>query len=351
MKNSYTAIGIMSGTSLDGLDVACVTLTTKGFFSIESASTFPYSELWEEKLRQAPQLSATALLALNAQYGTYIGQACLEFFKQKKIDPASIDFIASHGHTIFHVPANGYTYQLGNGPHIKTVTGITTVCDFRSADVALGGQGAPLVPVGDKDLFAQYDACLNLGGFANISFKHQRERIAFDICPVNYVLNSLAKQLNEPFDAGGNLAKTGKPLPQLLQALNQLEYYRRKPPKSLGAEWVEEQVSPLLASAAAKPQDLLATFTLHSAQQIAKILEHYGLNQVLATGGGVYNQYLLKLVKQFFKGALILPEDNLINYKEALVFAWLGLLRLQEKNNILASVTGANTDHCGGLIY
>ena len=341
----------MSGTSLDGVDLAYVQLQYPGSYTILQAQTIPYSAEWRNRLTRASELPSAELLRLNAQYGKYLGEQCLTFMRERGIAKAEVDFLASHGHTIFHAPADGYTYQIGVGPELNAVSGITTVTDFRTADVALGGQGAPLVPIGDRDLFSQYDGCLNLGGFANISLTHTNQRIAFDICPVNFVLNPLAQALGKPYDADGEIARKGTIQTELLQALNALNFYRQKPPKSLGAEWVQSNIESLLTSAQAEPKDLLATFTEHAAAQISATLKAYALQNVLVTGGGAYNQFLLQRVKAKFKGKITVPDSTTIEFKEALIFAWLGLLKLRNENNVLASVTGARRNHSAGIVY
>jgi anhydro-N-acetylmuramic acid kinase len=351
MGNIYKAIGIMSGTSLDGLDIALVHFTGNGDFKLMAATTLPYSLAWRDDLRQAVHLSAPDLLALNARYGTFLGQCCLGFLADENISPQEIDCIASHGHTVFHAPAKGYTYQIGCGPQIKTVTGITTVTDFRTSDVALGGQGAPLVPQGDADLFGQYQACLNIGGFANLSFKHQNKRLAFDICPTNIVLNELSAKLGKTYDHGGEIAQSGTISAALLKKLNALDFYHAHAPKSLGYEWVQQFIWPIIEASALSPQDALATFTQHAAQQVANNFKSYGLSQVLVSGGGAYNNYLLQLIKKHTAVELVLPAKEIIEFKEALVFAWLGLLRLQNKPNVMASVTGAQKNHSSGIVY
>ncbi|MFW5773358.1 MAG: anhydro-N-acetylmuramic acid kinase, partial [Tangfeifania sp.] len=207
--NKYKIIGIMSGTSLDGLDIAAVEFSYNNGncdFQIIAAETGTYSHDWENRLRKSTELSGEKLIQLHTDYGRFLGKEIKRFIKRTGFVP---ELLASHGHTVFHQPEKGFTFQVGSGAHIAAETGITTIADFRTGDVALGGQGAPLVPVGDRLLFSQYESCLNLGGFANISFEKERKRMAFDICPANFILNNLARKLGKSFDESGELGRQG----------------------------------------------------------------------------------------------------------------------------------------------
>lgn len=259
------------------------------------------------------------------------------------------ELVASHGHTIFHQPEKAFTFQLGHGASIAAETGITTVADFRSGDVALGGQGAPLVPVGDRLLFNDYNMCLNLGGFANISYEENHKRIAFDICPVNILLNDLAMRLGKQYDAGGALGRTGRVDDKLLSRLNHLDFYREKPPKSLGREWLDTYFIPLLDESTIPVKDKLHTLYEHIAIQIAGVSKKNG--RILITGGGTFNTFLLERIKEHIAVEMVIPADTIINYKEALIFAFLGLLRYLGEINCYASVTGAKRDSSTGVIY
>lgn len=339
----------MSGTSLDGLDIcyAKFTQTDSAWnFEILNCETLPYSSDWEQSLRNAVNLSSEEVLKLNVDYGFYLGEKTSEFISKHKI--INLDLIASHGHTVFHQPKNKFTLQIGDGRAIKSKTNKTVIYDFRSQDVILGGNGAPLVPIGDELLFSEFDACLNLGGFSNISLKRNGKRIAFDICPVNIILNDLALKLGKKFDDNGDLARTGLIDYELLDQLNQLKFYQEKAPKSLGIEWINEQVLPLIKTQ--KTEDLLASFTEHSAVQIAKILDEFEVKNILITGGGTYNNYLIEKIKAKTKTEIQIPAKEIIEYKEALIFAFMGVLRLQNLNNVLSSATGSLYDHSSGLI-
>lgn len=259
--------------------------------------------------------------------------------------------IASHGHTVFHRPDEGYTLQIGDGKEIAKIAGVVTVNDFRSLDVSIGGQGAPLVPVGDKLLFPEFPVCLNIGGIANVSFDRNEKRIAFDICPANQVLDFLAKKNGMAYDANGDMARAGHVDKELLQALNALPYYKLAPPKSLGREWVESVIMPIMKLNEASVNDLLATFTEHIAEQISRSVAELPSSRLLVTGGGAFNKYLIGRLIMHTHHQVVIPESDLISFKEALVFALLGLLRWHGETNVFCSVTGARSDSCSGNIH
>ncbi len=340
----------MSGTSLDGLDMAiCEFQLDSGnwSYSILHAETLIYPTELSQRLKKAYSSTASELAKLNSDFGRFIGTLANQLINKTKI---KVDLIASHGHTIFHEPEKGYTLQIGNGAEIAAQTGITTVCDFRSMDVANGGQGAPLVPIGDELLFSEFDACINLGGFANISYRNNKgNRIAFDICPVNFVLNRQAQKLGHEYDKGGAIAESGTIIPKLLNDLNNNEYYLKEPPKSLGQEWVEREVLPLMSGYNAN--DLLTTFIEHVSIQIANCLKKLNGQKVLLTGGGVFNEYLMRRLEEKTTKSLIIPEKEIIEMKEAVIFAFLGVLRMREEVNCLASCTGAKQDSLGGVVH
>lgn len=345
----FNAIGLMSGTSLDGLDICFVRFQSVGEswkFRILQAETVSYSPDWETKLCTATQLGAEQLLALNSEYGFYLGEQVSKFIQKHQL--TDVDVIASHGHTVFHQPQNKFTLQIGDGRAIKTWINIPVVYDFRSQDVLKGGNGAPLVPIGDDLLFSEYDSCVNLGGFSNISFKQNDKRIAFDICPVNIILNRFAKNLNKNYDENGETARGGKVIPELLNTLNVLPYYSSCPPKSLGIEWVHENIDRKITGG--KPEDLLATFTEHAAVQIADTLENFSLKKVLFTGGGTYNAFLIERIQAMCNAEIIIPEKEIIDFKEALIFSFMGVLKLNNKINVLSSATGSSEDHSSGLV-
>ena len=347
---SYSVIGVMSGTSLDGVDLAHCQFsfdTNKWTFEIKAAITYPYSSVWENKLQMAHQQSMESLNLLDEEYTILLADYIGRFLREHSLPP--IDFIASHGHTVLHQPERQLTYQIGNLPKLAKLTGHKVICDFRVEDVALGGQGAPLVPLGDRLLFGDYEACINLGGFANISFERDDKRIAYDICPVNKVLNPYANTLGVEFDDGGQIAKASSPNEELLLKLDSLKYYSETAPKSLGIEWLEAYFFPLLELSGLSSEEIMATCTHHFAKQIENSI--HKSSRLLFTGGGALNSYLLELIASQTQAQLILPEAKVIHYKEALIFGLLGVLREREETNVLASVTGASQDHSAGFIY
>lgn len=349
VKDSYTILGVMSGTSLDGIDLAYVDFrkTDTWNFEIKFAETIPYSKTWKNRLRQAIHYGPSALSEFNIKYTEFLASVIKEFITKNNIK--NLDAVCSHGHTILHQPEKGLTLQIGNLPQIAKLIGHLVVCDFRSQDVALGGQGAPLVPIGDKLLFGDYDYCLNLGGFANISFEKDNNRIAYDVCPVNIVLNALSEKLGHDYDAFGKLSQQGVLNDELLNALNRLSYYGQKPPKSLGLEWVQKEVFSLINSYGLKTEDSLRTFTEHVAMQLA--LQFEKNKAVLITGGGAYNTFLIERLKKQTQAKIVIPDKNTIEYKEALIFGLLGILKLRNEVNCLASVTGAIKNHSAGKVF
>ncbi len=346
----FNAIGLMSGTSLDGLDICYATFQKNEngnwHFQILNAETESYSEIWENKLRNAIHLKPEDLFELNSDFGFYLGEKVKNFIQNHQIQ--NLDVIASHGHTVFHQPKRKFTVQIGDGRAIKILNNIPVVYDYRSQDVLLGGNGAPLVPIGDKLLFHEYDACLNLGGFSNISFEQNGKRMAFDISPVNTVLNFIAEKRNLKFDQNGAIAKSGEINLEILEQLNSLSYYSEKPPKSLGIELVNQDVFPILEKL--NIEDALATFTEHTSKQISEVFQNYNLRKILFTGGGTYNDFLIEQIQSKTNAEIIIPDQKIIDFKEALIFGFMGVLRILDENNVLNSATGSKQDHCTGIL-
>ena len=346
-------IGLMSGTSLDGLDIACCTFAEnnkKWNYQIVAAETIKYDASWKARLDSLTTATAYELASTHAEFGRYMGEQVKQFIAKNKL---AVNFISSHGHTVFHQPEKRITFQIGSGAAIAAECKLPVVCDFRTTDVALGGQGAPLVPIGDRLLFPDYDYCLNLGGLANISFQQKKDRIAFDICPVNIVLNDICRKIGKEFDNKGQIARSGVLNTALLKELNNLGYYKksRNIPKSLGKEWVVETTLPLLKKYNLPANDLLRTFVEHIAIQIKNTLEKSRIKKILVTGGGTYNNFLIENIRIHTKHLLIIPDKKIIDFKEALIFAFLGVLRMREEINSLNSVTGASQNSTGGCIY
>lgn len=352
MIRRYHVIGIMSGTSLDGIDLAYCRfefMFGAWHYKIIRADTYKYPVYWKKKLSEASGSSALDFSLLHVEYGEFLGNTVKNFVIKNKLSP---DFISSHGHTIFHQPENRLTAQIGSGAAIAAKSGLKTVCDFRTLDIALGGQGAPLVPIGDELLFGKFGACLNIGGIANISYKAGKRRIAFDISPANIILNYLAGKIHKDYDDKGQEASKGKIINDLLVQLNGLEFYRQKPPKSLGREWLENRFIPLTELYKKHSIcNIIGTVTEHIAEQIAITINSSGTRNVLITGGGGYNDFLIGLIRKKCHAEIILPDKVVIEYKEALIFAFLGVLRMRNETNCLKSVTGAKADNCGGIVY
>jgi anhydro-N-acetylmuramic acid kinase len=351
-KESYSIIGVMSGTSLDGIDLAHINFTIKEDkwrYEILENETISYSENWLNKLKIALGFSGKELIELNEDYTQLLGSIVKSFIDKHQIK--NIDAVCSHGHTILHQPQNGFTLQIGNLPKIAQIIQERVVCDFRVQDVKLGGQGAPLVPMGDRILFSEYDYCLNLGGFSNVSFEDNSKRIAFDISPVNTVLNFYSNKLGLNYDDKGKIARSGKVNADLLIELNALEYYKKQFPKSLGFEFVKEVVLPLIEKHSISIEDKMHTFTEHIALQTSLALPNK-TGKILITGGGAYNAFLIERMQFHLpKIEIIIPDNKTLEFKEALIFALLGVLKLRNEVNVLSSVTGAKMDHSSGIIY
>jgi anhydro-N-acetylmuramic acid kinase len=427
-------LGLMSGTSLDGLDMAACKFWVENKqwkYEIIKAETYQYNFQEKEILKNAINLSGAELISLHHQYGNLIGQKVNEFCQQHHIKP---DYIASHGHTIFHQPNNqsnfftnqenpsstnqnskspiqnsqftiqnsksnqnsqftiqnskfqnqhsqftitihnskslihnstftihnskspihnsqftGFTFQLGHGADIAAQSGIKTICDFRTTDVAYGGQGAPLVPIGDELLFSAFDYCLNLGGISNISFNENRIRKAFDIGICNIALNHLVQEINLKYDKDGLIAQSGKTNESLLNQLINAAKINHLNQHSLGFEWYKNFMEPLLRLSEASIPDKLSTVCEFIALQIAHTIKTNG--KILITGGGAKNKFLIECIKHKVNNQIVIPDEQLTDFKEALIFAFLGMLRVNESVNALCQVTGASKDTSGGCIY
>lgn len=346
----------MSGTSLDGLDLAYCHLwrTPTGWdFDLKKTHSIFYSVEMRTKLKEAILLPATELLQFHNTYGTWLGERTKEFMETNHLD---VHFIGSHGHTIHHQPQKRFTFQLGCGQHLANTCGIKVISDFRSNDVALGGQGAPLVPIGDRLFFGQYDFCLNLGGISNISFERQGERLAYDIGLANMILNHITQKIKLDYDTDGDLARKGSINQRMLEQLNNLEFYRLPFPKSIGFEWFVEKVIPIVEATEDSIENLLHTCIHHICEQIALQVElekNKTNNTLFVTGGGALNGFLMETLQQKLtdRTKVEIPSKTLVAFKEALIFALMAVLREEVTINCLRSVTGAKRDCSGGVIY
>ncbi len=352
----YRAIGVMSGSSLDGLDIVFAEFNEqagKWQFAITHSACYPFSAEWKSKLENATQLRARDYVQLDIDFGHYLGKELNRFIAENKIQ-FQVGLVSSHGHTVFHHPAGKMTAQIGDGASIAAETGLPVVSNLRSMDMAFGGQGAPIVPVGEKWLMGEYDYFLNIGGICNIS-RNSDPFIAFDICPANRVLNLLAREAGKEYDAGGAMAASGTVNADLLEKLNSLEYYKEPFPKSLANEFGTDVVYPLIKQAGLSTPDALRTCTEHIAQQLGKTVAGLGAGgKMLVTGGGAFNYFLIERMKVAVKGnntGLVVPEKALVNYKEALIMAFIGVLRWREEYNVLSSVTGAARSSIGGALW
>lgn len=352
---AYEIIGLMSGTSMDGLDLAHVRFEKdekeRFRFKVLNTRQFDFPPEVLEKFHQINTLSSSAIFQLDSDLGKFYANCVNRYVVEGNIDIKSISAIASHGQTIFHQPEKGYTVQIGNGEVLAALTNIPVINDFRTKDIIFGGQGAPLVPIGDFDLFGDVaESFLNIGGFCNISFKLNNEIIAFDICPGNLPLNKLAQVKGLEYDKNGELAKTGEINFFLLDLLNELSYYEKPNPKSLGTEWLEEDFYPKLKFDK-EIENNLRTVVEHIAFQIYSVLKNNAISSVLISGGGAKNSFLIERIKHYYKGEVIIPIDEIIDFKEAIIFGYLGALFLDGKPNNVPSVTGASKSVCGGVLH
>ena len=355
-KQLYKVLGMMSGTSLDGLDMAyCHIWEAEGdwAFELKDTHSIAYNAEMRNKLKEAISFPADTLLKLHNSFGSWLGKQAEAFVRENRLE---VDFIASHGHTIHHQPENGFTFQIGSGQHLANVSGIKTICDFRTQDVALGGEGAPLVPIGDQLFFSMYDFCLNLGGISNVSFVKNGQRLAYDIGLANMILNHITQKVDLAYDEGGQRASKGKLNTDMLQRLNELEYYKLPFPKSTGYEWFVEEVVPIVEGTRDSMENLLHTAIHHNCEQIARELKDNsseGHHTLFITGGGALNTFFTETLQEKLGDTvtMVIPEEKLIEFKEALVFALMGVLRLKERVNVLSSVTGSTKDSSSGVIY
>ena len=355
--NSYRIIGVMSGTSMDGVDLADVNFYQRSEGSwdhkVNSTDSVPFPNSILDQLKRSRSLSSESLLLLDKELGYFFGEKINDFILERNISKDQFDAIASHGHTVFHQPNKGFTLQIGCGSTISHITGIDVINDFRTKDIIAGGQGAPLVPIGDSLLFSGYaDAFLNLGGFSNVCLL-SNPIIAFDISPGNLPLNELMNRYyQQPFDFNGEIARSGTLIPELFAALNSIEHYSLSPPKSLGTEWLDTDFSKIIeVFNVHQPADLLHTITAHIGFQIGTTLRLNQVQKVLVTGGGAKNKFLLEKITSNFQGEMLVPDAQLIDFKEAITFGFLGALFLNKTCNTIPSVTGANKAVIGGLFH
>jgi anhydro-N-acetylmuramic acid kinase len=354
--NKFLSIGTMSGSSLDGLDIvavefACIDAVWES--KIIAAECLKYSNEWHENLKNARNLSAFDLLKLNIKYGHLNADYIQKFINKNNLN--QVDLVVSHGHTVYHQPTNGFTLQIGDGQTMSVMLNLPVVCNLRAKDITLGGQGAPIVPIADLLIYSKFTACLNIGGIANISFKNRNNKqiIAFDICAANQVLNYLSNQLGLPYDNNGTIAKSGGFITKVYESFINLDFHTIHPPKSLANEWIYNNIIQKIDLSLYKIEDLLHTFTLAIAYTIAESINEYCNkgDDVLVTGGGAYNSFLIYTIQTKIDASLVVPDEQTINYKEAIAMALIGVLRWYNLPNVLSDVTGSSCDNSSGEIY
>lgn len=360
---TYHVIGIMSGSSLDGIDLAYCRFTTGTDLQFDweliLGETMPLPENWQARLAHLPTQNAVTFAKTHVYFGHFLAKTVNQFVEQHQI--TQLDFISSHGHTIFHNPDKRYTTQIGCGSAIAALTGYPVINDFRMQDIAINGEGTPIAPAADRYLYSDYDFCLNIGGIANITSQIQEDPIAFDISPANQLLNYLSGQLGFAFDNDGQIAASGNLLPELLQLLQGYPYYKSPPPKSISNEWIVSELLPILASFEASIEDKLHTVTQFIAIEVSNSLirltqdSSHAEYRLMLSGGGSKNKYLIESIKSCLSGQLnielIVPSTETIDFKEAILMGLMGVLRVLNVPNCFSTVTGARFDTIGGAIH
>ncbi|XP_064473646.1 anhydro-N-acetylmuramic acid kinase-like [Ornithodoros turicata] len=365
----YEVIGVMSGSSLDGLDIIYTrfSLTSSDCweYNIQHCTCYNYSPTWIDKLKHATSTSALEYQLLNTEYGRYIGEYVLRFIRENRLD-GKVHLIACHGHTVFHLPSQLTTSTLGDGATVAAVTGLPVVSDLRSMDVALGGQGSPIALTAERKLFGnEYQFFLNIGGMACLTYagKNYSDSFAVDVCPANQLLNLLANREGRAFDRSGEMAKSGKVSTRLLKDLDDFDYYKKSFPKSLGVDFGPEILYPLIQAHDLSTADALQTFTEHICNQVAEVIRLVertvkdGLPQsskMLVTGGGARNLFLVdRLTERLkeFRITVVVPNDELVKFKEALVTSVIGVQRLRGEENFIGEVSGASRSSIGGAFW
>lgn len=357
LEREYRVIGLMSGSSLDGIDLAYCTFKfgPDGCdYKIVHADCIPLADGWFSRLKNISDVSGRELMQTHGDLGRFFAEKINEFIIRHKLF-GKVDLISSHGHTVFHFPELDFTTQIADGAHIAAITGIKTACNFRSMDIAYGGQGTPIVPIGDMMLFGKYKFCLNIGGISNISVKLNGKIIAYDICVANQVLNYYAAQAKKAFDENGEMARSGKLHAPLYEQLQDLPFYEKNYPKSLDNSFARKDLIPMINQYDISIEDKLRTFTEHIAFQIAHEIKRFPIKHenesMLITGGGAFNSFLIECIQGHSDIKIELPDPQIIEYKEALIIALMGVLRMEEQENVLQSVTGAQKDNIGGVIH
>lgn len=363
-EKSYKVLGLMSGSSLDGLDLAfCKFDLSKGLdhigWEIIAAGTLPFSPMWVSRLQHLPQQDALTFCKTNTYYGHYLADLVKQFLYKHQLQP---DFIASHGHTIFHYPDKRLSVQIGDGAAMAALTGLPVICDFRTQDIAIDGEGTPIAPIADRYLFKGYDFYLNIGGIANITAEIDNKYIAFDIGPANQIFNALAQEVGQAYDAEGALARSGNLHKELLSQVNAIAYFQETYPKSLDNSWIRQHILPIYMNSPISWEDRLHTATEQLANQVAKSIQQICEREKMKkdsykmyiTGGGAFNSYLMECIDKHCQPLgvkIVVPGEKIIKFKEAILMALMGVFRIEKIPNCFSSVTGAKNDTIGGAIY
>ncbi|MGB0862924.1 MAG: anhydro-N-acetylmuramic acid kinase [Saprospiraceae bacterium] len=359
---SYKVIGLMSGSSLDGVDLAYCEFRLNDEaidFDLLIAETIPFDEKWMGRLQHLPTQNALTFAKTHVYFGHYLGELLNDFIERCKIEP---DFIASHGHTIFHDPDRRFTTQIGEGGAMAAITKTTVISDFRTQDIAIDGEGTPIAPAADRYLFSEYDLMMNIGGIANITCNAKGKYIAFDTSAANQVLNVLASFKGLEYDKNGNLAAQGKVIPSILEQLESMEYFKQSYPKSIANSWVRDRILPIFIENEASIEDRLHTAVEHIATETAVAIKGIFTKeklpkkeyQLLVTGGGALNGFLIKKIQEKLVPLRVkveVPAPEIIEYKEAILMGLMGVLRMEERVNCFSSVTGARRNTIGGAVY
>jgi anhydro-N-acetylmuramic acid kinase len=346
-------LGAMSGSSLDGLDLAICSFTDQSIFTIHNSTTIELPLDLRTKLKNFSTLNAFQIADLDAYFALFSAHSIRDFTNNWI---GGISLVVSHGHTLYHNPANAVSWQIGNGGIIAAVTGIDTLCDLRVQDVALGGQGAPLAALVDLNLFKDYTGLLNLGGIANITINQSNTVYSWDISPCNQVFNHLAQKEGKEFDKGGSIARSGKILMELIHKWQENTYFSQMPPKSMDNTWVKENYIKEIDKIDQPVKILMASFAEFVAIQLSKDLKSLDLNpgKILVTGGGAFNAHFISRLKVHLSPlnwVVEVAEESLINYKEAMLMAYMGHRYINKKTNTISTATGAEKDLISGALY
>lgn len=361
MKN-YHVLGVMTGSSLDGVDIVYTKITAsekKYSYEILMTDCVKMPAKWKLRISQLVLQNAVTYLKTSAFFGQFLGEILLDFITRNQIEN-QLDFIASHGQTIFHQPENKFSSQIGDGSVIAAITGFPVICDFRSVDVALGGQGAPVAPIANKLFYPEYSLFLNLGGIGNLAANINGKYVAFDFTAVNLILDKIAKELELEYDDEGKIAAFGNFSETLFDSLNHSIYYNKSYPKSLSGGWVSKVMLPIISRSPLSHADKLHTVVYHVAYQLKNAIsmieakENISFSKndkMLATGGGVFNRFLMQIIQEKIGVSVTIPDHQIIKFNEAVLMALMGVMRVRQETNIMSSVTGATYDTIGGAIY